>query len=406
MSDHFDPPSDVYLDVYATQAERDDLYAANPDGHSPFINAERPDFIDSVRTEYSDSLYPTNFIGSTEEALWNHYTTPPTDTRAQIFVSQNEGVVGVSVQEYIVAVTDESGAFAEPETPQDLTATIQQLGLSPSAIAVAIERAEAQSLDVNPAVSDHPAVEAARTAVAVQPNLTNEATPPPAPSVDPTDTPTPVDNRQIVYGYDPRLETFQATVWDGDSEPQTVGTTRGEHLTVDSLHSALTGTDVATNVPDDLKNLESDVRVHSGDYTIVGIKEQGDPRLFVVTPNQGVSQLTTDGEYSPDGFNWGYSGGGPSQASKALIDVVQGATAAQSIDHVRSVAGDLTSNLPDNFTISGADLSAAVDGRPAKALSAAAQPDAAALSAVRTHIDTPAAELKVETPRPDLGVSF
>lgn len=407
MSDTFD--YNGLGDPYSTRADFDDQSAAEHAAQQDHIDTEgRSEVLADARAEYAQSLYPTHFVDSTETSFWEHYTTPTLDPRNQIFIAEAEGTVGISADQYIIAVTEQHGAYASPSTHQDVTATIQQLGLEPNAVAHALERAEQRGYELNPALSEHPAIQAARDLVPVRENVVTDQTPPPPPlpALDLTDPPDTTAQPEIVYGYDSNLETFQATVWSEAGRPQEFGTSPGEHLTVQSLHSAVSGDDTARNIPDDLHQLADQVRSAAGDYTIVGLKDEGDPRLFVVTPNQNVNELTNDGEYSPNGFNWGYDGAGPAQTSKAMVEVAQGATPAESVEHVRAITGVLSPGLPDNFTITGSQLKDVTSSDVGPAFNLSTPTDGAAISAVRAHISAPAPQIDLDAPSPDLGVSL
>ena len=410
MSDIFDPAYDDNPTIHA-RADQDDAYLydtnqppqwALPD---PDTNT-RAERLTDVRNDYHHSLYPTHFIEDTETTFYNHYTNPPNDPRNQIFIADPEGVVGVSAREFIIAVTNQHGAFAQPSTFEDVTATIQQLGLEPNALAHALQRADHRGFDLNPALSQHPAIDAARAAITPQENTITEPTTTTTPIDLTADTQPTTTQRDVIYGYDSRLETFQATIWGDDGEPQQFGTTQGQHLTIESLHSAVSPQDTSPYAPQELQELASQVRADTGDFTIVGLKDEGNPRLFIVTPNQAVTELTSDGEYSPEGFNWGYDGSGPAQTTKAIIEIAQGATRAESVEHVRSITGSLSANLPDNFAIAGTDLTNAVDGRPETALNISSRPATSAISAVREHINTPAPHLELQGPSRDIGASL
>ena len=424
-------------DAYAEHREMEDIYVTEHVAQQTQIDdLQRGELLEDARAEYFGSLYPTNFVATTETAFLNHYTNPPVDTRNQIFIAEAEGVVGVSAREYIIAVTDDAGTFASPDSLQDVTATIQQLDIEPHAIAHALDRAEQRGLDLNPVIANHPAIDAARAALdgresvlsfgpdALPPSdidLTADADltasvdrrepiedalhvdrrsdRPPAPVIDPT---VRSEVSEVVYSYNPQLESFQATVWGNDG-PHEFGTSRGEYLTVESLHNAVTGLDT-NQVPEDLAQLEDQVRANGGDFTIVGLKDQGDPRLFAVTPNHSVIELTSDGEYSPHGFNWGYDGSGPAQTTKAILEVTHGPAAAESGKNVRALTGALSAKFPDStFTISGSDLQEAIAGQPENALTSTLRPDANAVQAVRTHLTVRAPEVALDGAARDLG---
>lgn len=417
MSDTFD--YNGLGDPYSTRADFDDQSAAEHAAQQDHIDTEgRSEVLADARAEYAQSLYPTHFVDSTDTSFFDHYTSPTVDPRNQIFIAEPERTVGVSAGQYIIAVTEQHGAYASPSTLEDVTATIQQLGLEPNAVAHALNRAEQRGYELNPALTEHPAIEAARAALPTLQNVVSAQTPTPpdeidlthqsprTPEIDPIDTSETTIEREVVYAYDPHLETFQATVWNEDGSPREFGTAPGEHLTIQSLYSAVTGDDTGRNIPDDLHQLADQVRSAAGDYTIVGLKDEGDPRLFVVTPNQNVTELTNDGEYSPNGFHWGYDGAGPAQATKAMVEVAQGANPAESVEHVRAITGVLSPGLPDNFTITGSQLKEATSSDVGPAFNLSTPADGAAISAVRAHISAPAPQIDLDAPTPDLGVSL
>lgn len=348
-----------------------------------------------------DIRYPRSYIGSTQEALWDHYSKPQPGQGHRIFIADLEQVVGVSVGAHIIAVTENNGAFAAPPNTQAVDQTIRNLGLDPNAIVHAIERAELRGFETNPAITNNPQIAEAQELL-----RPHEATKWWQYGPQPEPTPIDTDNTEIVYRYDPNLETFQATIWYGDQHTE-IGTTIGEHLTVESLHSAVTN-DPDHRIPTELRALAEQVRIDPGDYTIVGLKDEGDPRLFVVTPEHRITELLGDAEYSPNGFNWGYDGSGPAQVAKSIIEVSRGEAAAENVGLVRALAKDLGPHLPDNFTINGSDLSAALNGTPGRALLVINQPAQQAISNVREYLaDAPDIDLTktgvdLTDPSPDL----
>ena len=345
--------------------------------------------IEEIQSRFTDQLLPVVHVTDSADAVLDRHDNHDfSDTRSHIFVSETEGAVGVSAREFIVAVTDPAGAFAEPETFDDVTATIHQLGLNPAAVAGAIHVAAEHGLNANPIVANHPAIAAelgTDLATSVEPNPEYELVdgqtqserlgservgPLDAPSTEqpaPLDGTARADGVDVIYSRDESLQTFQATAYT-DNGPQTFGTRLGEHVTIDSLTAQLAeaGIDSTPHIQD-LSRLAVHVQETEGDFAVVGMRDGNANRLFVVTPNQNVTELFATQEYSPDGFDWGYEGSGPAEAANAILTKTHGPDAAADPATVRALSSHIVAHVPDTFSISGTTISRGIGNNPGTA---------------------------------------
>ena len=414
--------------------------------------------------------YEIVLVDSTDSALRAVYDAEPADPR--IFVSPKERAVGVSAKNYIIAVSEEPGYFAVPETNADIEDSLH-FGLDPKAVASALEVADDLGFRLDPFVSGHPIFDGAiadvRTERALDfgnpdttggfgPHLPTETfddfepidpasvfgeQPQPvydnAPDTrhDPyarqllaaTDTSAKIINNDasFVFRYSPELDTFQANVYPpedldaqrafhskfGFADPAhaanndsvLVGTEPGQFPTPERLgaHLSQQGFPPPT---EDFQTITDHVAQHYGDISIVGIHDGRGPRLFTVDRNDLVTELHPTGKRSPDGFNWGYDGSGPTETSIAILTHTHGADTAADTNAVRRLTESVISKVDSTFAISGNDVTQGARDpefslQPPR--TTAAQP---AIAAVAAHLNAPPppnVDLTADAPQRNLG---
>lgn len=395
--------------------------------------------------------YEIVVVDSTDTALRDVYDAEPADPR--IFVSPDERAVGVSAQNYIIAVSEEPGYFAVPETNADIEGSLQ-FGLDPKAVASAVGVAHDLGYKLDRFVADHPSFEQAINDVAAERDAFLEEFP------NVQDAPTtglafddfvPIDSASVfdqhptaaydtvpdaphdpyaqamsagneantdlvntdasfVFRYSPELDTFQANLYPPDDldaanafhgqfgDPDAALGTNNESVLVGTEPGQfLTPESLGSHLSqrgfppptEDFQTMTDHVAEHYGDLSVVGIQDGRGPRLFTVDRNDFVTELHPTGERSPDGFNWGYDGSGPAETSIAILRHTHGDEIASDNNAVRGLTTSVISKVDSTFVISGSDVTQGAQNPEFSFQPPSSDTAQPAVAAVAGHLNAP-----------------